>query len=679
MATKRKTSKKKVDGGDDPKKPKATTQDSLDVYNNALKVINYYNNQKYNIGGQSQKLRPNFDEANTRAYKRLLSMNVDVTTDKGDVKPTKLDYRKEIDDNKYYQRELANFIVDTRSPMQLFDKRIVPTKLVTAINHDENDKLYGDAVTMYSYDPILTKPVHLLTPSERLLRAKKEKELGIKSTLQNVKDSPQDNNNVDPRHNDPNYILRRYNDGDPNSEGELRFERKPPRPQVKVTQAPLADINLSYNRENVVQKGQPYFTPSKYKEGVLKQDFTGVPNIEVWSKRGVNDNILRPVALVNQAGEAIDYQKYKDAKFPEGFQHPQKLNEGGMVDPNSNFLWDMLSGKIPKQAFNNFKTEYAARQKQTIANPLPMAPNAGPYGDMARGMWGAQEQLKQYSPEDLQKGKDYKYETPKIDDSNILYKLPQFEQDQPKANPLSGIMTGLGSLGMTMSNTGKPDALGGALSGAAMGAGYGGPLGAVIGGLVGFAGTGLNRTRYEEAKTAKEKEKIRAATVYGTDIGQMAEGGFPDPVGGEEGELTPVQMERGERIASPDGHIYKTKAKKTHKQMKDDEVTDILPPDVWVASAAKKMMISRKKAEQVNLGFDTITYDEEGNSSAPKENKLSDYFKREKMTPAELLGVIENKFPTNNIEYDPFARRARVLNLRSRIPLINAVIEASQK
>jgi len=67
-------------------------------------------------------------------------------------------YRKDINDNQFMQRELANGILDTRAPMALYDRRIQPTKSYRFRNNDVNDPMYGDVVNLYGYDPAIIKP-----------------------------------------------------------------------------------------------------------------------------------------------------------------------------------------------------------------------------------------------------------------------------------------------------------------------------------------------------------------------------------------------------------------------------------------------------------------------------------------------------------------------------------------
>lgn len=332
-----------------------------------------------------------------------------------------------------------------------------------------------------------------------------------------------------------------------------------------------------------------------------------------------------------------------------------------MANPNYSD-WDIVTGKMSKDALEQFRKMYKQRQvppTQPIA-ALPMPTSL-------------------FSPEQITAAQKDAGRPAAPDMSNILYNVPQ--GNTPKDPGMAaGALGALGAMGTTMANIKKPDVGLGALSGAATGAGYGamfGPVGmavgAVVGGIGGLVSTGINRSKYDEAKLSAEKGKIRAATVFGSDIGEFEGGGN---VGGEEGGLTPIQTSKGETITLIDGSIYKTKSTKTHKQMPSGLITDILPPDAYVASASKK--ISKAKADKMILGYDTIEYTEEGNSSMPNKNTLGDMMSKKTMTSAELMLIIKNKFPTNDLEMDPFARRAKVANLKSRLPYINAIIAASE-
>jgi hypothetical protein len=173
-----------------------TLQDSLALYNNSKQVQDYYDKKK-----QYKKDTKDFFHTNEEStlefvhgennkdlesFRRRGNARVPLTKGKGAKSmdlPESIYYRK-LDDNKYLQREAANAILDTRAPMQLFDKRIAPTKGSGYMNVDESDPLFGDALSINTYDPVLVKPVSMLTPEEMKLRLKRYgKNSGIKETV----------------------------------------------------------------------------------------------------------------------------------------------------------------------------------------------------------------------------------------------------------------------------------------------------------------------------------------------------------------------------------------------------------------------------------------------------------------------------------------------------------------
>jgi hypothetical protein len=74
------------------------------------------------------------------------------------------EYRNDINDNQYYQREQQNGTLNLDIPMQLFDKRINPDFKKKYVN-----ELIHDGVLLYGYNPIFIKPYDLLTPEERII------------------------------------------------------------------------------------------------------------------------------------------------------------------------------------------------------------------------------------------------------------------------------------------------------------------------------------------------------------------------------------------------------------------------------------------------------------------------------------------------------------------------------
>ena len=81
-----------------------------------------------------------------------------------------------------YYRDLITPMQNLASPFALIDKRIAPQR---RISYSPKSSDYpGGHVDVYDYDPILIKPVSMLTPEERALRIKRYgKDSGIKETV----------------------------------------------------------------------------------------------------------------------------------------------------------------------------------------------------------------------------------------------------------------------------------------------------------------------------------------------------------------------------------------------------------------------------------------------------------------------------------------------------------------
>jgi hypothetical protein len=158
----------------DPPTNRPTVSDSLALYNNALLLSKYYNNPKYKKKGSDKDITAEqVTNANQIVNEAVKAGGYKVQVGNKMVKIKPEQYRKEIDENKYYQREKQAGILDLRAPMGLFDKRISPQEEVKLTNEDKKDAFHGDEVSLFKYDPIAVKPWNMLNPEERLLRAKK--------------------------------------------------------------------------------------------------------------------------------------------------------------------------------------------------------------------------------------------------------------------------------------------------------------------------------------------------------------------------------------------------------------------------------------------------------------------------------------------------------------------------
>lgn len=167
--------KKKVDGGEQgpgkqvPKPNQPTQADSLALYNNSKLVEAFYRNHGYTTDTKDKDVS-NYNSTNDYVASRFHGK---AYTSKGVVPIAKEDYRKDIDQNRYYQRELQVGQINMDAPMTLFDRRIKPQFSTTYANKNESDPIAGDVADVYTYDPIAVKPWNMLTDSERLERIQK--------------------------------------------------------------------------------------------------------------------------------------------------------------------------------------------------------------------------------------------------------------------------------------------------------------------------------------------------------------------------------------------------------------------------------------------------------------------------------------------------------------------------
>lgn len=175
-----------------------TTADSLALYNNAVSTLKYYQGSgKYEQTGkkkysakEQQKAIEDFKFAKGYYGPKETVNNPDLSI-----------YYKPVNNNQYFQREIANTFLDTDAPMTLYDRRVKPhsslvfdrkigreydkeiKKRGIHLNSNEaqallreiqiKDPLWGDGVEIPMYDPIGIKPWAMLTAKEREIREKR--------------------------------------------------------------------------------------------------------------------------------------------------------------------------------------------------------------------------------------------------------------------------------------------------------------------------------------------------------------------------------------------------------------------------------------------------------------------------------------------------------------------------
>jgi hypothetical protein len=162
----------------------ATKDDSLVVYNNALKVYDYYeNNKSYqktstkDIITKSDKKELFNDLSEARRLFNIIRRELAKIKESekkfiaGVVNDKYVDivysqYYQEIDEFRFYQRELENQIININAPISIYDIRISPIIVNTYKNIDTADVHFNDLVNIPLYVPVVVKPVAMLTEDE---------------------------------------------------------------------------------------------------------------------------------------------------------------------------------------------------------------------------------------------------------------------------------------------------------------------------------------------------------------------------------------------------------------------------------------------------------------------------------------------------------------------------------
>ncbi|CAB4162137.1 hypothetical protein UFOVP778_30 [uncultured Caudovirales phage] len=167
-----------------------TEEDSLVLYNNAIKVVQFYDSnrsyqltnsieletvkQKRDVFEQLKEARRMFniirrEIANLSESEKKFSAGKPRTGYK-DISYS--DYYQEVDEYRFYQRELENQIINANAQIPIYDSRIAPILVNTYQNSDSASVYFGDLVQIPLYVPVVVKPFALLTGPELMLRNK---------------------------------------------------------------------------------------------------------------------------------------------------------------------------------------------------------------------------------------------------------------------------------------------------------------------------------------------------------------------------------------------------------------------------------------------------------------------------------------------------------------------------
>lgn len=250
----------------------------------------------------------------------------------------------------------------------------------------------------------------------------------------------------------------------------------------------------------------------------------------------------------------------------------------------------------------------------------------------------------------------------------------------------------------TALNQGLTEAAG-AFQGASIGSKFG-PLGIIGGAVLGkIAGKGTyltNQSNYDTQEYLKNRNYMNNHTVdqstgyyqQGGDVqGEQAivikDGNSyftpPMPMGiktiDPNSPYQHIQTEKGEMMMMMDGGIVPTKATKLHKNMKKDEVTDIVPVGTFVFSDFDKKKLKKEKLDKIKIGHSPVQYSEEGEAIELKESSMGDYMTKAEQTPAEIAKNILSKFPISSRKKDIFADITNEQNRVNRLPYLAKLVE----
>lgn len=193
------------------------------------------------------------------------------------------------------------------------------------------------------------------------------------------------------------------------------------------------------------------------------------------------------------------------------------------------------------------------------------------------------------------------------------------------------------------------------------------------------------RRKSFKARHAKNIKKGKMSAAYWSDVFKWANGGFVQKFqqGGFANNpiaMIPIQTEKGEVMFLQDNlSLVNVKAKDLHKNMDKDRITDIVPEGTYIFSDDKKQILSKKKAEKIELGMRQTPYNEFASSAEPEILDLATLFprKKNKATPADLVRKVKRDFEIVDRD-DIFTTRANDENRVGRLPYIQGIIQMAE-
>lgn len=238
---------------------------------------------------------------------------------------------------------------------------------------------------------------------------------------------------------------------------------------------------------------------------------------------------------------------------------------------------------------------------------------------------------------------------------------------------LGGAMSTAGS-GLTAYNINQedPNLLAGIGGGALQGAGALSALGpwGMLAGAVGGGAMGAINTLKTMTENAQQDYAMRRNYIQNRSMSPNK--GIPSLNDGGVVTGVEVQTEKGETVLLPDLSVVDVAARKKHKNMKDDEVTDLLPEGAYVFS--NQIELEKDKVSETILGTEPVVYKEGELPNLPKDVTLEEFFGgKKKETVANLSKNIREKYKITDTEDSVLSVRTQEENRISRalrLPLL---------
>jgi len=162
--------------------PCPTASDSMEIYQNALKVYQFYHHNKTYKTMRSTRIRTADDVS--KMYKRMLESRKMYFTLRSDRRTQNRSgsgsfvqsigykdipyerYFNQINAHRFRQRDLENQIINGESPFTLYDDRVAPIVINEYKCLDSSSRYFGDIVNIPMYIPVVVKPYSLLSDAE---------------------------------------------------------------------------------------------------------------------------------------------------------------------------------------------------------------------------------------------------------------------------------------------------------------------------------------------------------------------------------------------------------------------------------------------------------------------------------------------------------------------------------